>query len=352
MDISGKDSIQNMQTLSVLQNLCRNDQKDQIKTIPTLSHRKSSAIRCLNELLRENPQMTNTIYALVSYSTQKWAQQVRNSIGLDLEKNILLEDSFQNAANTLASISTRSDIRARTSETRLIRLAESDRILDVMEEAIDDIAEMPDSGYKLANALKAVHFMNGEEDITPFAFQRYYRESVMFLDYCFGEAINEHVCQLTSSRWLYEGNTRSDAYHNTVLLIKIYSRLICRYRKRSENDSLSDHGIQRDTDGLVLLKTFEDAVNGLRTYRDDGELLYQIIRSSAEGKIDREIKEQLCLSTRAYVKNKALATNLLSFILWGYSTMEIFDGIAAYPITGAELKMLEKKNIDQDDITT
>ena len=78
--------------------------EDQIRYVPTLSKRKKSVTKVLNQIIREKPECTNTVYALLTYSTQKWARDTRNDIGLNPEKSLMIEDSFKEAAATMGDL--------------------------------------------------------------------------------------------------------------------------------------------------------------------------------------------------------------------------------------------------------
>ena len=316
-------------------------EEDQIRYVPTLSKRKKSVTRVLNEIIREKPDCTNTVYALLTYSTQKWARDTRNEIGLNPEKSLMIEDSFKEAAVTMGELYRKSGIPPRIEDTRIIRISESDEILDCIEDGLSWLEKTPVIGYSLAKAIRAVHLMDDAgSDISAYLFKEYYKPAILYLNEQVGPDIDRVVTELTSCQWLYDGNRNSTAYHNTMLLIKIYPFLIHRFVRRYRNGGISDLGIQKDTDGLFLLKILEDAVNGVRRYEGGGERLYQILRLMLLAQPDAVIKKELDLTTSALYEQKARAVNMLSFLLWGYSTVEILEGIVFAPLTKKDLRKI------------
>ena len=55
---------------------------------------------------------------------------------------------------------------------------------------------------------------------------------------------------------------------------------------------------------------------------------------------DAVIKKELDLTTSALYEQKARAVNMLSFLLWGYSTVEILEGIVFAPLTKKDLRKI------------
>lgn len=317
--------------------------EDHIKDVPTCSNRKRTIIKLLNEIVEENPACLNTIYALLTYSTQKWAMETRAHLKLDEKRSEQLEESLNESLNALQDILVRTGIRPRMKDCRIMRIHESDRIINCLEAAVEWLSSTPMIGDSLAYAVKAAHFP-GSYEISSHCFKKYYKVGVMYIHEKFGAQIDQLVMELTSCQWLYSADTSNTAYHNTLLLIKIYPFLIHRFKRRGNDESLSDLGVQRDANGLFLLNTLEAAVNDIKNYHPSADSqMYQILKGMMEDKSDIELSKNLGISTSSLYITKKKAVTLLSFVLWGYSTMQILEGMVFAPVSKKERRQIAKK---------
>lgn len=293
----------------------------------SLSAHAEGIVKACNEMITEFPESRNTIFALLTYSTQKWASEARRKIQLnEMSDSVMRKDEmllFRQYKGIL-----KQDISPRLDYDYKWKLESSEKIILCIEDAVKWLEDTPVYGENLAKVIKAAHFAEDHSDISLFLFKRYYRMAVTEICHQFGSQIDALVAEMAQPDLLYGESIYGRSYHNTAQLVKIYPfagrRLL---NHGSPEDIWSDIRLQRDSNGLYLLLVYTRAVNLLTSYPDRGEEMYRIISYLHQGLKLREISEKMQMSQNYIrtLRNKAI--NLLSFILWGYSTSRILNNL-------------------------
>ena len=307
--------------------VAKNANENIIRYVPSLSSRKNSIAKHLNKLLQEHPEYINTVYALLTYSTQKWASNMRKEIGFNDHSAKSLEEEAKIVFEQLGDIFALRGIRPLNSTDHLDKLAESDKILECVENATEWIGEIPGIGENMKRTILAAHFMDEEySDVSAYFINNYYDIAVKYIHEAYGQNIIEHISSIASYNWIEEDSKYTKAYHNTQMLLKIYPTLMHRYQKHSDIEMFSDGLIQRDANGLNLVLSLTKGVEAIKYYKDNGEELYTILKLMMKETPEYKIEREISCKTSALRLRKAKAINLLSFVLWGYSTSQILQG--------------------------
>ncbi len=307
---------------------------DKIKNVPTRSDRKILVKKLLNNILQKNPECIYTIYALLTYSTQKWASQTRKQLEIDESRSNELRDQLYIAENRIRSISLSTGIMPgiwqlnNIERRRRATAADTDRILLLLEHAVNSI-DFPliPNGHAMAATLRAIHFAGSEwEDVSNYYVNTYYEKAVYWLHNEWGDDIRNMIMEAASNTLQLCQNDRFylNSCHDTVKLINVYAMMSSRF---GGNYGLSAQKAQRIVDALSLLTVVEHAVNAIRKLPDDGETMYNILLCKMLGQTDYEAKDNLKISRKVYDSRKGKAITLLSFLLWGYSTRDILEGL-------------------------
>lgn len=306
---------------------------DIIKNVPSLSSNQYRIVKSDNSLINENPDMQNTIFALITYSTQKWASDVRKIIRIDTKSEKILEEEESRILEQFRAIARQGIIPRRLDYDFKNKREQTDEILLYIEKAISELQNIPKYGKRMSEVIKAAHCMDGSfEDVSRAVFNKYYELAVMDIFHSYGDVLNELVSLMTPDV-LYTGSVYGREYHNTELLIKIYP-IACRQflGHGDPEDIWSDIRLQKDSNGLYLLSVYTKAVEALATYPNGGERYHDIIRLMNEGKGSKEICEELNLSKYNFRRYRIEAINLLSFVLWGFSTAKILNNLVFEPV--------------------
>ncbi len=314
--------------------LTKDNSTDIIRDVPTRSDRKILAKKILNNLLRQNPECIYTVYALLTYSTQKWASQTRKQLEIDENRSEELRDQLYIAENKIRNIGTNTGImpsvwQLNNIENRKhITAADTDRVLLLLEHAVNSI-DFPliPNGPAMAMTLRAIHFADNEwEDVSNYYVNTYYEKAIYRLHNEWGDEIRDLLNEAASRALIFCKNNRfyMNNCHDTVKLINVYAMISGRF---NGNYEISGQKMQRLADALSLLTVVEQAVNAIRNIPDDGKTMHDILLHKMRGKPDFEIKNILRISRKIYDSRKERAITLLSFLLWGYSTREILEGL-------------------------
>ncbi len=313
--------------------MTKDNSSDIIRDVPTRSDRKILVKKILNNLLRQNPECIYTIYALLTYSTQKWASQTRRKLEIDESRSEELRDQLYIAENKIRNIGTNTGIMPSAWQLNNIEnrkyatAADTDRILLLLEQAVNSI-DFPliPNGAAMAMTLRSIHFADDEwEDVSNYYVNTYYEKAIYRLHNEWGDEIRDALNEAANSALIFCNNKfYMDNCHDTVKLINVYAMISGRFEGNYE---LSGQKMQRIADALSLLTVVEHAVNAIREIPDDGKIMYDILFSKMRGKTDFEIKNILKISRKVYDSRKEKAITLLSFLMWGYSTREILEGL-------------------------
>lgn len=309
---------------------------DLVGWVPTMSGHGKCARDRVNDILYECPDCAGLVYALLTYSTQKWASGQRKLLGIDRKVSMDLLQEADSAAGLMARIYRRTGIVPQTSGNLQDVIEDSDKILGCLEDALEWVKDSPKNGRNFGEVLRAVHFSTPDDrcpDVSKFLINEYYRDAVLCMHDRIGGRIDSLLSLAITPAYLCDGGITTDAYHDTLLCLKLYPDMIDRYARRGELEGLSDLSSQRDSDGLSLLSILEKAVRGVANHPGDGDTLYWILRLIMEGKNQNDMMETLGLGYRTLERQTDRAVNMLSFILWGYSTMQILNGVIFTPCT-------------------
>lgn len=296
----------------------------------TLSSQKKFIVRACNMLIREYPDVRNTVFALLTYSTQKWASKARTELHLNEGSfSVMAEDSrlLQRQFHGIL----KQGISPKLSYDFKDKLERSEQIIIQIENAVQWLSEDAVCGEKLAGVIKAAHFTEDEagyKDISKHYFEKYYEIAVLNIHSRFGSQIEDLVTEMNQASLLFGGSQYGSEYHNTAQLIKLFpyaSRRLLGHG--APEDIWSDLRLQRDSNGLYLLMVYEQAAELLKKYPSDGEEMYQVITLLNENYKIKEIEKKLHITTPRIRALQTKATNLLSFVLWGYSTSQIINNM-------------------------
>ena len=123
---------------------------NKIDYVPTLSKLGLNIRRHANAMLSDHPEYTYVIYALLTYSTHRWASDERKKLGLDAGSYEMLYELSENILLREREVFKKTGIRPiLRSNDRYEKLLCSDELLDVIEEAAESLKTCPRIGQKL-----------------------------------------------------------------------------------------------------------------------------------------------------------------------------------------------------------
>ena len=288
------------ETITISELLKRNTSSFHIEKIPTSSRREATARKTLNEILSAHEDWFSCIAAIVVYPIQHWAKQTRRALGIDLlslDQIIEDNDSYFGIASA-----------GRFKTQRNVLLQTNNEI-----EVVRQIISQKSSSYDEEQMLKVIKAIHGiqEADVSQYMMASYYRKAVEEICLKYHAQFSELTDQMNPE---INDKELEAAYHNTDLMIR-------------QMNSISD--MKRRWKGEISYRdAYEcmmNCIKALDAYSIDGHLLMEITQKYAEGYTESQIASDLQKS-RTYVRGKyQTAVEILSYLLWGYSTREVLQ---------------------------
>lgn len=321
-----------------------------IPLIPTNSKHRDKATAILNSYANKNPDAVNTLYALVTYPVQKWAHDARERLHLTDDSARALSQASMEIYAARRRIIEISGMTSKFNFTNYTeRINESAEIISLVEEATEYLDSLPAKASKTSRVIRTLHFLdNKSRDVSPYIINEYYMDALELIYDKFGQRFNDAIVKLVADTALSEkfldeqiSDGYSRHYHNTDSLLRLFPYV----KDRSCSDrtlmSASDRKLQKMANDLDVLHLVSGCVDEIRSYPSGGERYHEILTLVMEGLNDQQIAERLCLKRLAVTKLRKSATNLLSFVLWGYTAREIINSLRP-PVTRKDISRLYK----------
>lgn len=257
-----------------------------IKNIVTASNHKKIIISTLNKVAYEHPEWKTTIYSLAEYTKQKWALE-QKVIGSDMEIFKHSENKFEMAEKYKFTAS----------------------VIDLIDEAVVDEYFKLNTFSSQINfqAFEAAHDLQAD-DVSKYIMTSHYEDAVV--EFC--QKHNDEIASiLKESKLKYESLEKDEAlvYHDTDMLIKTV-RWVIKKKK-----------VLRDIDDQALIELFDKCLKQIGKFPFDGITLEKIMRKYMfENMSDKKIGLDICSSETFVISKRTQATELISLLLWGYSS--------------------------------
>lgn len=264
-----------------------------VSDITTSTKHKRLVISILNELCNEHPEWKTTIYALSNYTKQKWAldQTVEGKYKVQIfyDKKTELLDKYPETLD----------------------------ILDIINEAVYDEYFLPEDRMKIFNsknefmAFDAVHDLEAD-DVSKYIINTYYKNAV--ISFC--KKKNKDIVKITNKSNKELSKLKEEdsiVYHDTDLFLKAV-------RKINKKNRVLIHFDENEVKELI-----QTCIKIIERFPRDGKTLASITKLYVlDNKSDLAIaKEKLVSETFVRAKRKQ-ATDLISLILWGYFSKELY----------------------------
>lgn len=260
-----------------------------IRNITTSSKHKKIILDSLNSLLTEHPEWETTLFSLAEYSKQKWAIDQNFIISEDKE---IFKAGYHYSSAEMAQ---------KYSFTKSI----VEHIQEIIEDEFFRLKTFKEQSEY--DAFEAAHEL-GAEDVSKYIMTAYYKKAI--ISFC--EAHNKKILSLLKDIKTQYKLLESDEaliYHDTDTLIKTVRYVIKKNRYLDEIDN----------DNLVSL--IKKCINTIEAFPYDGHTMKNILYSyTIDTKSDQKIGAEL-FASETFVRNKRKqAIELISLLLWGYSS--------------------------------
>lgn len=284
------------EAISISELLNRSTARVKIDRIPTLSRHEKTARNILNDILDQNENFFPCIAALVVYPIQIWAKQTRERLGIDYAS--LNNEVFFG----IATEGRFHDLKHSMEETD----REIELVKKILERKPSDCIEK-----KEFCVLSGIH-SDTETNVSKHMIAVHYRNAV--LNVC--QEYNDSFETLNKEMFNADIDAEFEGvYHNTDLLVRQVDSIF------GMKDSFSSGVYYRETHDLIL-----NCIRSLNTFTIDGHIMAIVAEKYAKHIPEYRIAEELCKS-RSYVNSKyENAVEILSYLLWGYSTRDILAG--------------------------
>lgn len=269
-----------------------------IDKIPTVSKREPSARKILNEILAEHDEWFPCIAAIVVYPIQQWAKDTRKRIGIDLDS---LEAAIEEHGSFFGINS------AGRFETQKSALSETNKEIELVKQILSQNLDS-NNEKQMMKVINAIHGTD-TEDISKYMVLTYYRPAIEMICKKYNHLFVSFADQMAPR---IRDEEFASVYHNTDLMVRQLNSISDMNRRWKDEISYQD-----------TYRTMKRCIKALDHYSIDGPLLRSITEKYAEGYPELRIAENLHKS-RNYVRRKyQTAIEILSYLLWGYSTREV-----------------------------
>lgn len=274
-----------------------------IDKVPTTSKHEPTIRKTLNSLLNEQPDWYSCIASIVVYPVQLWASESRKNLKIDLVnlQSVIDEEGSFFGISTVGRFN-----------QQILSMKETQKALEMTSEVIRNTGA-GSLTPKQAQVIQSIHGMTGDP-VTRFLIDSYYESAIRRICDIYADAFNKY--NFRSDQGNADENM-GEVFHNTDLLIRQTGALrYIRYKSTS------------DIDYEEAYETVMRCIDELNTFPMEGQLLSRIAKSYAFGITESQIAKSEDRS-RTYIRSKYyMAVEVISYLLWGYSTREILSGLA------------------------
>ena len=286
--------------ISINELLKRNTSACKIDKIPTSSRREVSARKTLNEILSEHEEWFPCIAAIVVYPIQQWAKNARKDLGIDL---LSLDQIIENHESYFGISS------VGRFETQRNALLETNKEIEVVRDILKQ-KPFTNEQEQMLSVINAIHGIDGD-DVSQYMMNTYYRGAIETICKKYNDQFRSFSMQMKPK---INDKEFEAAYHNTDLMIR-------------QLNSISDMNKRwrGEVSYRAAYETMISCIRSLKMYSIDGPLLMEIAMRYAEGYPELRIATELNKS-RTFVRGKYQnAVEILSYLLWGYSTRDVLQ---------------------------
>lgn len=303
-----------------------------------------SAMKMLNYEIQEDPKIRSTAIALSTYMPMKWALQ--HPIASDLFAASGVHDiSEMIDVHRILQRVLGNELNKELIDTSYhIRQCENiKKITELVEQGAEDLARLPSfmGGYYMHRCIEVIHLnpeAGKEDDIGRYVLKNYYIKACREIRDCFGYKFDYYY-----SRSLYPKQSISkeckELYHNTDVLMTCYFKILSKFQReeyiyrqvlkcKTFEEIMAYDRFYSDYEGAETLLQYmiliRNAIEQVKYYPKSGELYYNILMADIDNKVrDTPLTvnlKKLHLSKGSYYTKKNEAYDVLSLVLWGYST--------------------------------
>lgn len=308
--------------------------------------RAVTAMKLANTEIALDPSVRSTILALSTYLPQKWSLKHNITTGL-----------MQNKYNT--TIAEMVDIHRILSEImreppklsnlayRRIQLQNTQQITALVEKAADHLHCLPVYGERYYKVIYGIHInpgLYGEKGPSFYEVKTHYIPAVRQIAAQYGRRFDYLFSRALYSKHSLEEEI-DELYHNTNALMKCYSKLLWRFgedsyllqkiRKCKTMEDISAFGRyftnpENEKNILEYLILIQNSLEQVRYFPKNGALYYEILSIQPELamkkiSLDDALRKKLHITKSTYKRKKREAYDVLSIVLWGYSTRAIIS---------------------------
>lgn len=303
------------------------------------------AMNMLNEEIEKNESIRSTAIALSTYMPMKWA----------LENKIVYSLTYDHGDSFISEM-----VDVNNLMQRFLGNEPDKKLIDVsyigkQHEYIREVHELIDrsllmlkknppmfGGLSLYRCINTIHIDPEAgliDDVSRYTVRNYYLKAVREISDLYGKKMDYYFSRAlyTPKSYLQEND---DKYHNTDLLMTAYIKLLSRYVhdeslyrkvlrcKTVEEIATYDKYVYADYEHaeqmLQYMIYIRSAIEIVKEFPVDGKLYYDLllgeIDTKVQGKALRSLLKSLHLTQASYYRVRREAYDVLSMVLWGYST--------------------------------
>ena len=272
-----------------------------ISSIPTHSSHEHRCREILNALLEEDPNSYPLINSFCEYPIQKWAEESRKSLELDLSA---LQDFLEERRDSYYGVVRYSDLSLQKK-----MLMNSEKMLRLTDRILSGKSECPLNNKEL-KTIRAIHGSESD-DVSKHFIDNYYEESVKKVICSYKEVYRQLYEIIREEFSELEGDMQS-AFHNSDYLVLI-APLISSDAGRVKGNQIDYSLVKNEIDACV------SAVAG---YPFNGMEIQKVLLLRAEGCSESECARRINKSRKYIHTRYEDGMRAISSLLWGYSSRE------------------------------
>lgn len=303
--------------------------------------RANTAMKLLNAEIQRDPSIRSTALALSTYLTQKWALEHNITTGLSDKECPEGITEMIDLNRILSEILDEKDVLMNLKYRRL-QFANTRKITDLVEKAVNHLQYIPENGYRYHHIISGLHIYPGkygENGPSFYEVKTHYIAAVKMLSIQYGERFDYLFSRILYSRRSLDEEAE-ELFHNTEALMKCYCTILWRYgedgtlfkaiRNCRTTEELLEFGhrfadLDCERSILEYMILIRNAIEQVKYFPKNGELYYELLNIQTELilnqiTLDTVLKKRLHLSRASYFKQRRKAYDVLSIVLWGYST--------------------------------
>lgn len=293
----------------------------------------------INQVYQERPAARRMLSVLSVYPLLKWS----------VEQNLIWQEKLEEKQTELERLLNIQELLMEYGiELPHIRLTNRERCIKATEQVlielkrqVERIRAYPDLGEKYYQLLTSIHLTPNDGKVSRWLIKNHYRAALILLADICENTVNE----ILESSKPEEKDYQIDLYHNTKLLLMRYQRILwreggpdkalqileCNSLSEMMQITLSETKYAEASNLIDYVKIVHLAIEQLRTYPEEGELLYSMakqIYTYGNVKLEWLMDEFHCGKNTIYRLQKR-AVNALSLILWGAASDNLFQLLTA-----------------------